>query len=206
VSATLAAITYDVQFLASKISQDITKEADRLCVLADVPLSSALRILLGLAQDDPTASKLIQARLLWVEGGNPKEIVSLLRSLHDGGCAPATYLMAQAIEIGMAPEMRLDPAALFLESANQNYLPAMEYAADSLIAGNWGIERRKEAIMLLRKAAEMGSGASALTLSHALRAGDCLPEDEYEADVWLLRASQAGHPVAMEEVRFRRKL
>lgn len=133
---------------------------------------------------------------LWAEDRSVAHRLAL-RQLVDrasDGDAKALYDLARLHETGY-DSIPLDSArsmALYLESAEKGYPPAMNYIGFRYFTGNGFEKDIDSALYWIRKAADQGDITAAANLGYLLSESKEIPHDEAEAIRWISIAAEGG--------------
>ena len=125
-----------------------------------------------------------------------------LQKAAGGGHKEAMFAAARIMLTQPDPEMRAEGLGLMNRAVENGHIQATLMLATAYGRGENGLpkdEARAEA--LLKPAAERGDADCQITLASLYKFGDSFAARRDEAQVWLQRAAEQGHPKALEILR-----
>jgi TPR repeat protein len=125
--------------------------------------------------------------------------VASFRKAADGGNKEAMFSGGRILLAQPDPDMRSDGLALMSRAIESGHIEATLMLATAYGRGSMGITKDEaKAEALLKPAAERGDADCQLALASLYKFGDSFAPRRDEAQVWLQRAADQGHPKALE--------
>jgi uncharacterized protein len=143
---------------------------------------------------------------MYFEGlGTTKDDAAALASFRraaDGGNMEAMFSGGRIMLSKPDPEMRAEGLALMNRAVENGHIEATLMLATAYGRGENGLPKDEaKAEALLKPAAERGNADCQMTLASLYKFGETFAERRDEAQVWLQRAADQGHPKALEILR-----
>lgn len=133
---------------------------------------------------------------------NETAAVNWLRKAASGGNTEAMFSAGRIMLAQPDPEMRTEGLALMSRAIESGHLQATLMLATAYGRGSMGMPKDEaKAEALLKPAADRGDADCQVTLASLYKFGDSFAARRDEAQVWLQRAADQGHPKALEILR-----
>ena len=133
---------------------------------------------------------------------DPAAALTAFRSASAGGHKDAMFAAARIMLAQADPEMRAEGLALMEDAIANGHIQATLMLATAYGRGENGLPKNEaKAEALLKPAAERGDADCQMTLASLYQFGDSFAARRDEAQVWLRRAADQGHPRALEILR-----
>jgi TPR repeat protein len=145
------------------------------------------------------------AKMLANGQGMPRDMEAALiwwRKAAEQNYAPAQFAVAQML-IGSVEQQRRNEGLVFVQqAADAGRIDAVIFLAMALIRGEFGLAKDEaRAESMLRTYAENGKADCQFALALLYRNGEMFADRRGEAQEWLRRAAESGHPKALEALR-----
>ena len=128
--------------------------------------------------------------------------LTAFRTAADGGNREAMFTAARILLAQPDPEMGAEGLALMKRAIEEGHIQATLMLATAYGRGENGLPKdESKAEALLKPAAERGDADCQMTLASLYKFGDTFATRREEAQVWLQRAADQGHPTALEILR-----
>ena len=128
--------------------------------------------------------------------------LAAFRRAADGGNKEAMFAAARIMLSQPDPEMRTEGLILMNRAIENGHIQATLMLATAYGRGSLGMPKDEtKAEALLKPAAERGDAECQMTLASLYKFGDTFAARREEAQAWLQRAADQGHPKALEILR-----
>jgi hypothetical protein len=130
---------------------------------------------------------------------DPAAALVAFRSAAAGGNKEAMFTAARIMLTQPDPEMRAEGLGLMNRAVENGHIQATLMLATAYGRGENGLPKDEaKAEALLKPGAERGDADCQMTLASLYKFGDSFAARRDEAQVWLQRAADQGHPKALE--------
>ena len=133
---------------------------------------------------------------------DPTAALAAFRSAAEGGHKEAMFTAARIMLTMPDPEMRAEGLSLMNRAIENGHIQATLMLATAYGRGENGLPKDEaKAETLLKPGAERGDADCQMALASLYQFGDTFAARRDEAQVWLQRAADKGHPKALEILR-----